>query len=58
MKTYNTPQELVKATRCHFGQKTADGWVSRRTAKNATHRLHYAFVYNKIDRNKVTLEAL
>ena len=58
MKTYNTLQELVKATRCHFGQKTADGWVARRTSKNATHRLHYTFAYGQLDRNNVTPEAL
>ena len=58
MKTYNTLQELVKATRCHFAQKTADGWVARRTSKNATHRLHYTFVYGQLDRNNVTPEAL
>jgi len=58
MKTYNTLQELVKATRCSFAQKTADGWVARRTAKQATHRLHYLFAYGQLDRNQVTTEAL
>jgi hypothetical protein len=58
MKTYNTLQELAKATRCHFAQKTAEGWVARRTSKNATHRLHYTFAHGQLDRNNVTPEAL
>lgn len=53
MNTYNTLQELVKATRCTFAQKTEFGWVARRSAKNATHKLHYTFVHGQLDRNQV-----
>ena len=56
--TYPTLEELVKATRCTFAQKTADGWVARRTAKNATHRLHYLFVNGQLDRDAVTPQEL
>ena len=58
MKTYNTLQELVKSTRCHFAQKTEFGWVARRSVKNATHRLHFLFVNGQLDRNSVTPESL
>lgn len=58
MKTYNTLQELVRRTRVRFAQKTEHGWVARRNAKNASHRLHYMFVYGQLDRNRVTLEAI
>lgn len=58
MKTYNTLAELVKTTHCTFAKKTSDGWIARRTAKNATHRLHYFFADGQLDRNQVTPEAL
>jgi hypothetical protein len=58
MKTYNTLQDLVRSTRCHLAQKTPFGWVARRAAKNATHRLRYTFAHGQLDRNNVTPEAL
>ena len=58
MKTYNTLQELVKATRCYFAQRTAGGWVGRRSEKTATHRLYYTWVNGQLDRNKVASEEI
>jgi hypothetical protein len=58
MKTYNTLQKLVTTTRCHYATYTEFGWVARRTAKNATHRLHFIFSHGQLDRNQVVAESL
>lgn len=58
MSHYNTLQELALRTRCRYARKTDDGWRAKRSARGATHRLHYLVAGGVLDRNKVTAEPI
>ena len=41
MKTYTPLNALALASRCYYASRCEFGWLARRTAKRATHELHY-----------------